>query len=309
MPLAVIKTHPLGTNTTKSQPEAPVSTNNAYKRDGQRAKTTNMPTKPTKKPFEVRGKGNTGKTFEGSVYDFLCEVYGKDFDSNFGRELFEKLESKFPEEGGLKAICKYQNVSGEVVPTMSLRRLERLMFKLDDKDAQTMRDVINAIRREKIVDTVTREVLHEGANPADAIKKVIPAPTKDQPIYYKMRCFSDELIRGVMHTDKDGVTDIYWSVFDFFCATFGHPTASSFGRQKYARVNRHRDGGPEELVTRIKIRKTGTETPTMTADQLISLSMMFRHARVEDSRQACLHLSRIAEDYTKCTEVFVDDSV
>jgi hypothetical protein len=267
-----------------------------------------MPTKPTKKPFEVRGAfTSTTKLFEGSVYDFLCEVYGKDYDSDFGRELFDKLESKFPGEGGLKAICKYRTINGEEVPTMPLRWLERLMFKLDDKDVQTMRDVINAIRRKKLVDTVTREVLHEEANPAHAIKKVIPAPTKDQPNYYKMWCYNDEPIRGIMHTDKNGVTDIYWSVFDFFCATFGHPMASSFGRQKYARVNKHRAGGPEELVTRLKIRKTGTETPTMTADQLIDLSMMFRHVSVEASRQACLHLSRIAEDYTKCPEVFVDE--
>jgi hypothetical protein len=276
-----------------------------------------MPTKPTKsatkisKPFEIRGKGSNCNDFKASVYDFLCQVYDKDIDSNFGRKLFEKLESKLNEKRGLRALCTYQTINGEEVPTLSLRRLERLMFKLGDKDVKTARGIIRTLTNQKrIVAKTTREVLHDDPKPtADATTKVIPAPTKDQPTYYKMWCYNAEPIRGIMHTSTNDDTNIYWSVFDFLCATFGHPMSSNFGRQKYARLNKHRAGEVEELATRLKIRKTGTETPTMTADQLIDLSLMFKHVSLDAARLACAHLARVAEDYTQCIEVFVDDSV
>ena len=312
MPLAVIKTHPLGTNTTKSQPEAPVSTNNAYKRDGQRAKTTPSAAamlsttkfyQPQTKPFEIRGQGNTGKTFEGNVYDFLCEVYGENIDSDFGRKLFPKIEQKLAAEGGIMAYCKYKDIDGEMIPTMFLPYLKTLLFKLDDKDVKKARITLSNISYARVINPVTKAILHDTPIP----EKVFP-PTKAQPVYYKLQLIlNQDPIRGVTHTNQDGVTDIYWGVFDFLCVIHAHKTADAFGRKKFEQINKARTGELETLVTRIKTRKAGKETPTLTADQLIDLSMMYLHPRGLIVCDACTYLERVANDYTQCSEVTVDE--
>jgi hypothetical protein len=70
-----------------------------------------MPTKPTKsttktsKPIRCYNINRQREGVRASVWDFLCKVYEEDLDSNFGRKLFEKLEPKFADIGGLKALC------------------------------------------------------------------------------------------------------------------------------------------------------------------------------------------------------------
>ena len=315
MPLAVIKTHPLGTNTTKSQPEAPCSPHDCYKRNRQRAKTTNMPTKPTKsttkfyqpqtKPFEIRGQGKDSHTFRANVYDFLCEVYDKDIHSDFGRKLFAKLEQKFAADGGLRALCKYKDINGEMIPTMLLRQLKSLMFRLDNKDVKKARITLSNISYARLINPTTKEIIHDAPIP----KKVLP-PAKDQPVYYKLQLIADEdPIRGVTHTNQDGVTDIYWGVFDFLCVMYEHKTTDSFGRKKFEQINRARDGELEKLVTRIKTRKAAKETLTLTADQLIDLLMMFKHPYALIVREVCTDLERVTNDYSKCAEVTVNEDV
>jgi len=328
--LSSYKNTPIGTNTTKPLPEAPQSTNNAYKRDGQRAKTTNMPTKPTKsttkfyqpqtKPFEIRGQGKDSHTFRANVYDFLCEVYDKDIHSDFGRKLFAKLEQKFAADGGLRALCKYKDIDGEMIPTMLLRQLKSLMFRLDNKDVKKARITLFNISYARVIIPVTKEIIHDTPIPARVInpltkeiiydtpipKKVLP-PTKDQPVYYKLQLIPDhDPIRGVMHTDKDGVTDIHWGVFDFLCVMYEHNTTDAFGRKKFEQINKARDGELDTLVTRLKTHKAAKDTPTLTADQLIDLSMMYVHPNLNMGRDACKFFERVAVDYTQCAEVTVD---
>ena len=272
-----------------------------------------MPTKPTKstakisKAFEIRGKGNNQANFRGSVYDFLCKIYNEDIHSDFGRKLFEKLELKFAADGGLRTLCKYQKTHGEIIPTMYLRQLKTLMFRLDDKDVKTARIIMDNINYARLINPTTEKITHE--TPPPTTEKVHP-PTKDQPTYYKLQLIPDQdLIRGVTHTNQDGVTDIYWGVFDFLCVMYEHKTTDSFGRKKFEQINRARDGELEKLVTRIKTRKAAKETLTLTADQLIDLLMMFKHPYALIVREVCTDLERVTNDYSKCAEVTVNEDV
>ena len=90
----------------------------------------------------------------------------------------------------------------------------------------------------------------------------VPIDPKASPAYFKLRLLNLVKIRWVLHTDTaTGVTDIYWSVFDFFCITFLKPIASNFGSKKYDQVNKASKGEVERIEARLKIQRTGTETP------------------------------------------------
>jgi len=258
-----------------------------------------------RKPFEIRGRGEDGHAFEGSVYDFLCEVHDENIDSDYGRQLFTKLEQKFAAEGGIIAHCKYQDIDGEMTPTMSLPHLKNLLFKLDDKDVKKARRVLSNITFATIINPVTKEILDNTSTPKNVLPPMDP---KAQPVYYKLQLIADQdPIRGVTHTNEDGVTDIHWGVFDFLCIMYEHNTTDAFGRKKFEQINKARNGDLETLVTRIKTRKAGKNTPTLTADQLIDLSMMYKHPHALMVREACTYLERVARDYTRCAEVTVDE--
>ena len=268
-----------------------------------------MPTKPTKsttktsKPFEIRGRGKNSDAFEANVYDFLCEVYDEDIDSDFGRKLFAKLEQKFATDGGLKALCKYKNIDGKMIPTMLLRQLKSLMFRLDNKNVKKARTILSNISYARLINPATKEIIHDTPIP----EKVLP-PAKAQPVYYKLQLIPDhDPIRGVTHTNEEGVTDIYWGVFDFLCVMYEHKTTDAFGRKKFEQINKARDGELDTLVTRLKTHKAAKDTPALTADQLIDLSMMYLHPRGLIVCDACTYLERVANDYTQCSEVTVDE--
>jgi hypothetical protein len=192
---------------------------------------------------------------------------------------------------------------------MRVENLERLLFCLEDKTLPVARNLFINMSHTDYTDTKTKT----NARPYlyDPPKVVMPPmDPKAQPVYYKLQLIADQdPIRGVTHTNQDGVTDIYWSVFDYFCVMYLHKTTDPFGRKKFEQINKTRNGEAEKLATRLKIRKVGTETRTMTADQLIDLSMMFKHPHLDMARDACKFFERVTNDYTKCAEVSVDEGV
>ena len=278
-----------------------------------------MPTPPTSKRATsncamMRGANMNftdlkRNSFRGSVYDFLCVLYDKDINSDFGRKRFEEVDAALAEFGGLNKFCQHRIVHGVRTPTMKVSQLQTLLFCVDGKDITRARNMLLNMEHwdiaREVPEKVESHVPHE-ERPSNFPK--VPIDPKASPAYFKLRLLNPEKIRGVLHTDTaTGVTDIYWSVFDFLCITFLKPIATNFGRVKYAQLNKAREGEVERLETRLKIRRTGAETPTMTADQLISLSLMFTQKDCRAGRNSCFILQRVARDYTQCTEVEADD--
>ena len=248
-------------------------------------------------------------SFRGSVYDFLCVLHDKDIKSDFGRKRFEELDAAFAEFGGLNKFCQHRIVHGVRTPTLRVSEFKALLFWIDGKDVTRARNLLLNMEHWDITHgetgKVESHVPHE-ERPSNLPKA--PIDPKASPAYFKLRLLNPEKIRGVLHTDAaTGVTDIYWSVFDFLCITFLKPIATNYGRVKYAQLKKAREGEIERLETRLKIRRTGTETPTMTADQLISLSLMFIQNDCKAGKHSCFILQRVARDYTQCTEVEADD--
>ena len=278
-----------------------------------------MPTEPTTKRakthhhdhdnnFVIRGDGKRRERFQGSMYDFLAVLYGKDPHGDYGRKLFVSLEDKFADVGGLKSLCKHRMVRGERVPTMSMKYMERMLFCLTHKDVARARTLQLNFKFGNILQGDTQEITDHIPAPPKQQSSVEP---KGQAVnYYKLELYKDDdPVRGVTHTDKSGATDVHWSVFDFLCVIYNHKTSDTFGRVKYSQIDKSRNGELERLATRIKIRKAGAETPTLTADQLISLMMMFKHPSCELASEACEYMRRLAADHTQCAEMSVDVEV
>jgi hypothetical protein len=247
--------------------------------------------------------------FRGSVYDFLCVLHDKDIKSDFGRKRFEELDAAFADIGWFKQDCQYHIMHGVHTPTMKMSQLQALLFCVNGKDVTRARNLLLNMEHWDITRGQTGKVeshVPHKERPSNLPKA--PIDPKASPAYFKLRLLNPEKIRGVLHTDAaTGMTDIYWSVFDFLCITFLKPIATNYGRVKYAQLNKAREGEVERLETRLKIRRTGAETPTMTADQLISLSLMFIQNDCKAGKHSCFILQRVARDYTQCTEVEADE--
>jgi hypothetical protein len=167
------------------------------------------------------------------VGGFLCSVYNKDTDSDFGHKLLDELETKFTAFKGLKRKCKVVKIQGINTPTMMVKELERLLFCLKDKTLPAASNISSFNNMLCSDSDHYYPITKEQIRPYQYYPPKVVMPPMDpkvQPVYYKLQLIPDQdLICCFWHTNQDGVTDIYWSIFDYFCIMYEHKTTNTFG--------------------------------------------------------------------------------